>query len=110
MRKRPRMFFREPSLSGLDNYLAGYYAVITAHNVEFERVGIWRLHPRSRFEFDVWLVQRIGVGGSNRGFAALILEHQSGDEQAALALFWELLDEYRALESAIDGAVTPEAG
>jgi len=33
-----------------------------------------------------------------------------GDEAAALSLFWELLDEYRALEAQVDGAVLPDSG
>lgn len=96
-------------LSKLQAFLLGYEVALSIHNIEHDRVGIWRPMSRELPFFHGWVTRKLGFGNSNLGYSQAILKYTNGDEVAALALFWELLDEYRALEAGVDGAVLPEA-
>lgn len=103
------MYLEEPSLSKLWQFLDGYESALRDHEIPFERVGIWRETSRELPRFHDWVRHKFRFT-SNFSYHQAILKHTNGDEVAALALFWELLDEYRALEARVDGAVLPDAG
>lgn len=109
MRAKTAMYIGQQSLSCLWSFLNGYEAALCQHNIPYERVGIWRPISRELPYFHGWVTRKLGFGYSNLGYHQAILKYTNGDEVAALALFWVLLDEYRALESEVDGAVLPEA-
>lgn len=101
------MYLGEPSLSNLWQFLDGYESALFDHAIPFERVGLWRETMRELPRFHDWVRHRFHFA-SNFSYHQAILKHTNGDEVAALSLFWGLLDEYRALESAIDGVVLPD--
>ena len=103
------MYVGEQSLTGLRCFLDGYAMALHDHEIPVEPLGIWRPMSRELPYFHGWVTRRLGFGNAMLGYSQAILKHTNGDEVAALALFWELLDEYRALESEVDGAVLPEA-
>ncbi len=109
IRKKPGMYLGTPSFSGLQHFLAGYSTALVQHDITFEHVGIWRESSRELLRFHDWVCKRLGFGMSSpsRGYPKAILEYSHGDEVAALALFWLLLDEYRALEQSIDSPILP---
>lgn len=105
------MYLGEPSLSKLQAFLTGYEVALGIHKIPHERVGLWRPPSRELPYFHGWVSRKLGFGTSGwLGYSQAILKHTGGDEVAALALFWELLDEYRALEAQVDGAVSPDSG
>lgn len=103
------MYFGEQSLTGLRCFLDGYAMALHDHGISVEPVGIWRPMSRELPFFHGWVTFKLGFGHTNLGYSQAILKHTGGDEVAALALFWELLDQYRALEAGVDGAVLPDS-
>ncbi len=98
------MYLGVPTLTGLQHFFTGFDVALAVHNIEVERVGLWREHSRELPSFHAWVTRKLGYGNANWGYSHTILKHTDGDEAAALALFWELLDEYRALEVEVDAA------
>ena len=97
------MYLSEPTLTGLESFFCGFEVALVLHNVEFEHVGLWRGGSGKLPTFHHWAARKLGTGTGNAAYSHTILKHTNDDEVAALALFWELLDEYRALEAEVDG-------
>ncbi len=95
LRPRPAMYLGAPSLTRLWVFLMGYQIALQDHGISFQEVGPWN------FEFHRHVGRRLDQLPLNgKGYHLLILAHVGGDEAKALALFWELLDEFRAQETA----------
>ena len=92
IRARPGMYLGKPSLLRLWLFLEGYQAALWAHQIVYEKLEIWDL------KFLLHVSRRTdGKPVGARGYHTMILPHVGGDEAEALALFWQLLDEFRAL-------------
>jgi hypothetical protein len=83
MRGRLGMFVGSTSLTRLASFLRGY-----EHALMSRGDG---MTDHFLAEFRDWIQQRFG--DSSRSWEEIILS-QANDEQAAVLLFWQLLDEY----------------
>ena len=87
IRERPAMYLGEHTLTGLWHFLQGFHAA--AH--------IYGMSAASQLPRDLhdWVAYRLHYYSSTSGWRNTILK-EVPDEPAALARFYELLDEYRA--------------
>jgi len=96
IRQRPAMYLGEVSLSGLYHFLSGYdlaFSQLKAKSPE--------LIPR---DFDDWVAYRLHFHESTAGYRNLLLERLP-DEPKALAMFFELLDEYAVRKARVVASV-----
>lgn len=89
IRERPSMFIVEHSLTELSAMLHGYQVCLWSHGIEEDAEG----RPFRSTEFEEWLQETRGWSTSC-GFSHAI-EHQADGPEAGLALFFELVAEYR---------------
>lgn len=88
-RERPRMYLGEESLTNLWWLLNGYQWAFQEHGVPYHEVGPldWKFHYYVRMHFR--------LPPNTQSYAHMILEQYGGDEPRALAMFFDLLDEFR---------------
>ena len=92
IRARPTLCLSEASLTYLWVFLMGYEIALGQHQI-----------PKyANSPLDVNFLRHVsrrtdGKPVGARGYHTMILQHVGGDEVEALALFWQLLDEFRAL-------------
>ena len=94
IRARPAMYLSEASLTHLWVFLMGYEIALGQH----------RIHKYANSPLDIKFLRHVarrtdGKPVGARGYHTMILPHVGGDEAEALSLFWQLLDEFRALQT-----------
>lgn len=96
IREKPAMYLGTRSLSALSHFLAGYGFALHVHEI-----------PSSHHlpgDFHDWVAYRLHFFESTSGYKNMILK-RIPDESAALARFFELLDEYRVRQPRIVATV-----
>ncbi|MGA5202009.1 hypothetical protein [Streptomyces variegatus] len=97
VRLRPGMWIRHCSLQHLDSLLTGYRIALGVHDVA-EPFDFW--NPGSQSRFSEWLCQRLGRP-SSLGWAVQIEREAEQASMAAMEMFFDLLDEFRAVGHAV---------
>jgi hypothetical protein len=85
IRRRPGLYLGEPSLSALYHFISGYTAALGLHRIKEET-------PLPE-DFNEWVAYRLHYRESTSGWRNMILGVVHA-EDAGVARFFELLDEY----------------
>jgi hypothetical protein len=90
-RKRTAMYLGDKTISSLAAFLNGYYYATEVHNLEDNEDTV-------RFgDFHDWTARYFGWSESTAGWKNIILKECHGNEELALAKFFELYDIFKAL-------------
>jgi hypothetical protein len=89
IKERPSRWLRTPQISFLEAFVDGFNS---AQSSEVAHPSAW---PPLSLLTD-WFADKLQQGGSP-GWARMLTHHCQGDEQAALHLFFDLLEEFKAL-------------
>jgi hypothetical protein len=92
IRQRPPLFLGERSLSALRQFFSGYYFA-------YHELGT-RAPELIPNDFHDWVAYRLQFRESTLGYAKMILE-RTPDEERALKMFFELLDEHGARQAKV---------
>ncbi|GAB2870289.1 hypothetical protein GCM10027074_42360 [Streptomyces deserti] len=99
VRLRPGMWVRRSSLQHLDSMLIGYRVALGVHDIA-EPFDFWT--PGSSSPFSEWLWKRLGYR-SSLGWAAEIERVAEQAGRPAMEMFFDLLDEFRAVHRETHG-------
>lgn len=94
IRKRPGMYLGECSLTALCHAMGGYALALGMHGIKTDA------NLRLPDDFNDWVAYRLHYKESTSGWKRMILG-ACGDEVAAFARFFELLDEHAARKSRV---------
>lgn len=89
MKERPARWLRTPRISLLESFLAGFdSAQLSEGRQPSAWPPFWLLHDWTAHKFKQ---------GSSPGWARILTRYCQGDEEAAFHLFFDLLEEFKAL-------------
>ncbi len=95
LRKRPEMYIGGRSITQLHAFLMGFSACERYNHLADEE----RLFPLSFWYMNEYVAHRYNDEYSaNAGWAYIILQHCDGDEEKALNKFFDLYDDFRAVD------------
>ena len=90
-KRRPGMYIGEAKISTMHSFLDGYTFCSFIHNIRQEDVfpQFWYFHE--------WAMHKYGWGESTAGWKRVILTENNYDEEKALEVFFEMMDEFKTL-------------
>lgn len=91
IRSRPVMYIGSNKISNMRTFLDGYEFSILVHNVEGKDVfpPFWYFHE--------WAMHKYKWRESTAGWNNIILKENGNDEEQALKVFFEMIDEFKKL-------------
>lgn len=92
IREKPGMYIGDPKISTMSAFLNGYELTSMIHNIE----GLNVFPPF--WYFNEWAMRTYGWSQSTAGWANIILEENDRDEEKALLVFFDLIDEFKTLK------------
>lgn len=103
IRPKPAMYFGDAKISSMRAFLNGYECASVFHNIEDENIfpPFWY--------FNEWAMNTYGWSSSVAGWCNIILEENGHDEQKALQVFFDMIDEFKTLKPVSIQQLQPEA-
>jgi hypothetical protein len=95
VRERPAMWIGNAELERLHVWIQGFR---TGTQIAGDPVSVGE---PDFDEFHGWVAARLGVASSGKGWARMLLESVSGDQERAFGKFWIELDAFRASRAVV---------
>jgi hypothetical protein len=91
IRPRPALYFGDNKISSLSAFLSGYDFSTSVHNIEDKSVfpPFWYFHE--------WAMHKYNWCESTAGWKNIILKENGNNEEKALKVFFEMIDEFKTL-------------
>lgn len=92
IKKRPAMYTGENSITSMRTFLDGYEFACFVNNIECHTIYplFWYFHE--------WAMEKYNWSESTAGWKNIILQENQNDEEKALTVFFELIENFRKLK------------
>ena len=89
IKERPAKYVGKKSLTRIQMFFYGYCYALDLQHIEFKGEKF------KSYSFHDWIAEKLGWRESTSGWLNMILDKANGDEEKAVDLFYELLDEFK---------------
>lgn len=89
IRPRPALYVGKKSLSKIQAFFYGYLYAVRFNDIDFD------LGKFDSYSFHDWVAEKLGWYESTSGWLNMILKEVDNDEEKAVDLFYELLEEFK---------------
>jgi len=89
IKERPAMYVGAKSLTRIQMFFYGYCYALDLQDIEFNQKQF------KSYSFHNWIAEKLGWSESTSGWLNMILNKVNGDEEKAVDLFYEFLEEFK---------------